>query len=392
MTPDRAAKPSEESFGLPHVLGLGSALTFCGLVAWALTGGDDGSRIMAPGRRAATATGRPARASSWAFEDHEVPDRADSPSFEDALNNLERAPPKRAGTTKGQRGSSASEPKVTSSKTTAASARGARAKGETARGSKKGTEPVSGDDDVESARAIVDDALKELGLQGTGDPDADLEELKALLAAQADKPKAKAATDRKKSKTSKQEPKAKARADDEADDSNFEFAKLLQEEQQKKNAFDLSDVQREFKNKFGANSKPLLCTGCKLVAASLESELDTHDVKDQENPALMLAAKRRALNAACTNFQYHDVVTEDGEPRFEAATAPLTPDEARKPRAAQRLCTALLEDKRFDMLEHMIQQKIKAADSHDWERWLCAERTRLCKKSEVRGGGAATEL
>eukprot|EP00931_Biecheleriopsis_adriatica_P004844 TRINITY_DN106450_c0_g1_i1.p1 TRINITY_DN106450_c0_g1~~TRINITY_DN106450_c0_g1_i1.p1 ORF type:complete len:412 (-),score=134.41 TRINITY_DN106450_c0_g1_i1:43-1278(-) len=214
------------------------------------------------------------------------------------------------------------------------------------------------------------------------------------------KPKKKSTKSPKKSDTPKPKPadkgkdgskkKGKEKASEE-DDHHVRFAKHLKEEQERKVDFTLADVKKEFKKNFTDNSKQLLCSGCKLIAQRLESALEDHDVHGAEGPADMLLAKRKALDAACRSFRhYHIVPSETEGMRYEATE---NNDDEEIP--AQKLCKAILEDARFDMLAKMIQHKMlmendavkdedKKALSHNWERWLCAEREKLCKHREVR--------
>ncbi|CAK9048162.1 Uncharacterized protein SCF082_LOCUS26873 [Durusdinium trenchii] len=150
----------------------------------------------------------------------------------------------------------------------------------------------------------------------------------------------------------------------------------------------MKTVRNEFKKDFGSDSRALLCSGCKMVAGRLSSELDTHDVHEQESPAQMLAAKRRAIDSTCSSLRHLQAVKEDesGSARFEASEV-IGEGE----REGKRLCAAILEESRFDILARLIQRKIPemqhlAGERHhpNWERWLCAERMRLCKRSEVR--------
>jgi len=56
-----------------------------------------------------------------------------------------------------------------------------------------------------------------------------------------------------------------------------------------------------------------------------------------------------------------------------------------------RECQALLADAKMSMIEALIRRKVPHEKSRgpgqamndNWERWLCARRARLCKRSEV---------
>mmetsp|Transcript_8321 Transcript_8321/g.21100 ORF Transcript_8321/g.21100 Transcript_8321/m.21100 type:complete len:449 (+) Transcript_8321:85-1431(+) len=190
---------------------------------------------------------------------------------------------------------------------------------------------------------------------------------------------------------------ADAEAADAQDTSHVEFAELLKKEQEMKPEIELKTVKQEFNSVYKSDAKRLMCSGCKLIAARFGTEIDEHDVHDQEAPALMLAAKRRAIDAACKSFRHLDVVTSGDGPRFEAVEAPDGP-EGEKKRIGQRLCTGILEDARFDVLMKMMQAKVPSM-SHlganhktNWERFLCAQRARVCKRNEVRDDDEDEEL
>jgi len=238
---------------------------------------------------------------------------------------------------------------------------------------KVGRTAKSSDADIKKARGIISDALQKLGSSSTGDDKEDMRILTELL----------------ESKTSGDGEKTSGTKGpiDDVMNSHYEFLDLLQKEREQQSAYGIVDVKKEFKEEFGADAKRLMCSGCKLVARRLETELDTHDVHEQQNPAALLTAKRRALDAACTSFRHLEII-DDGNLRYQAKAATESRDEANKPTIAQRLCLALLEDARFDMLSQMIQHKMTPektnAKKSNWEGWLCARRTRLCKRSEVR--------
>eukprot|EP00929_Paragymnodinium_shiwhaense_P001425 TRINITY_DN101662_c0_g1_i1.p1 TRINITY_DN101662_c0_g1~~TRINITY_DN101662_c0_g1_i1.p1 ORF type:complete len:414 (+),score=131.61 TRINITY_DN101662_c0_g1_i1:102-1244(+) len=191
------------------------------------------------------------------------------------------------------------------------------------------------------------------------------------------------------SKEDEEDDEAAAAAEsEEADTSHIDFAKLLQEEKDTKPEHHLKDVKAEFKAEYKADTKPLMCSGCKLIASRFGADLREHEVHDQDSPHLMLAAKRRAINAACKSFRHMDVVRDgEGKPRFEAV--PASESEEKK-RIGQRLCEAVLEDARFDVLAKMMHAKIPhmahvGAHKHtNWERFLCAQHTRLCKRSDTK--------
>eukprot|EP00440_Ansanella_granifera_P016910 gb/GFBE01018374.1/.p1 GENE.gb/GFBE01018374.1/~~gb/GFBE01018374.1/.p1 ORF type:complete len:389 (+),score=128.84 gb/GFBE01018374.1/:1-1167(+) len=235
------------------------------------------------------------------------------------------------------------------------------------------------EDEKEKAREIIRDTLKKLESEGKGKKDSKtrktIAKLKALLGEEPDEDA---------------EPEEEEESLSEDEQSHFDFAKALQAEQQRKVHVELKTVRSEFKKDFGDDSKALLCSGCKLVAARLTSELDTHDVHEQESPAQMLAAKRKAIDSTCSSLRHLQAVKpEGGSARFEASE--VTGEGERE---GKRLCAAILEESRFDILARLIQRKIPdmqqhlygggRSDHNNWERWLCAERMRLCKRSEVK--------
>lgn len=247
----------------------------------------------------------------------------------------------------------------------------------------KAKQPVKeepSEEEKEKARDILREHLKKLEAKGGKKQNAQtrqtIQKLKALLGDEVPEADADAET-----------PEA---PEEDVDPAHLDFAKALKEENERKLHIDLKTVRKEFKRDFGDDAKSLLCSGCKLVAARLTSELDDHGVHDQETPAQMLAAKRRAIDSTCSSLRHlQAVVPQDGEggARFEASE--VTGEGERE---GKRLCAAILEESRFDLLARLIQRKVPEMShfyagrgSHDnWERWLCAERTRLCKRSEVR--------
>lgn len=229
------------------------------------------------------------------------------------------------------------------------------------------------EEDKEKAKDVIRETLKKLEAEGKQGKKGSktrktIEKLKALLGEEEEE----------------QEPEEIT----EEQQSHLDFAKALQEEQKRKIHVDMKTVRNEFKRDFGSDSRSLLCSGCKMVAGRLSSELDTHDVHEQESPAQMLAAKRKAIDSTCSSLRHLQAVKDDesGSARFEASE--VTGEGERE---GKRLCAAILEESRFDILARLIQRKIPEmqqfqGEKHhpNWERWLCAERMRLCKRSEVR--------
>jgi len=181
-------------------------------------------------------------------------------------------------------------------------------------------------------------------------------------------------------------PEEKKKAQEEEED-HTNFARALKEEQQRKIHVKLSTVKKEYKEEFGSDAKALLCSGCKMVAARVTEELDDHDVDDQETPYQMIMAKRKAIDSTCSSLRHLQVVKpEDESARFEPSE-----EIGEGEKEGKRLCAAILEESRFDMMARMMQRKIPVhAMMHgrnlhtNWERFICAERTKLCKRSETK--------
>mmetsp|Transcript_28054 Transcript_28054/g.89161 ORF Transcript_28054/g.89161 Transcript_28054/m.89161 type:complete len:469 (-) Transcript_28054:89-1495(-) len=270
--------------------------------------------------------------------------------------------------------------------------------------------------DQEKAQAIIREALEKMRAppsdEGEEGDDGLQERLQALVAEnpEADRDpevrKAKAIIKdaMKKMQFNKGKGKAPESKDVEndaaMDQSHMEFAERLKQETQLKPDQDIAAVRAEFKSAYGSDARQLLCSGCKLVAGRLDSELSAHDVHDAENPALMLASKRRAIDATCRSFRHIRVTNEDGNLKFQAAETAEQDEEGTALRLEQRLCSALLEDAKFDILSKLMRRKVPEGTffhhpdvhSNNWERMLCAQRARVCKRSEVREDDDEEEL
>jgi len=166
--------------------------------------------------------------------------------------------------------------------------------------------------------------------------------------------------------------------------------------------YSMEDVREEFQDKYSDKAKSLLCSGCKLAAMRVGEELSARNASGQPNPTALLNVTKQAVLAACDVLPTPLIVVR-GDKRgasFVAYEAPpgnkaLAGVELRKSQvagqSAQRLCKLLLTEARLDMLEALIHRKVPhqkrsgpgQATNDNWERWLCARRTRLCKRSEV---------
>lgn len=190
------------------------------------------------------------------------------------------------------------------------------------------------------------------------------------------KPKKKKAKDSK-----KDEPETIADLDD---GFHVDFQRKLQEEREREARFNISQIKKEFKNQYDSHHKPLLCSGCKLVTARLATELDSHSVRDQENPALMLSSVRNAIEATCSSLRHLDVVEHEKGYKFQAGEVVAEDAEVR---VGQKLCHSLLEESRFDILTTMMRKKVTtwhvSTSEENWERRLCAGKARFCKRSET---------
>merc|ERR1740117_1709856 len=175
--------------------------------------------------------------------------------------------------------------------------------------------------------------------------------------------------------------------DEEVDTSHMDFANLLKQEQERKPEYELTVVKKEFEADYSGHARQLMCSGCKLIAARFGQELSDHDVHDQETPHQMLQQKRHAIDAACKSFRHLDVTQTENGPRFQAHEASESEE---KRRIGQRFCMAVLEDARFDTLMKMMQSKVPhmshvgATHKTNWERYMCWQRSKLCKRKEVR--------
>lgn len=162
--------------------------------------------------------------------------------------------------------------------------------------------------------------------------------------------------------------------------------------------YTLDDIREEFKDKYSDKARPLLCSGCKLTAASIGEQLSARNASGQPDPASLLKVAKQAVVAACDEFPEPLVVAGTGGKRgasFIVHEEPLVGVELRKSevarRSAQRLCRIVLADARLDMLEALIRRKVPHQRHHgpgdaindNWERWLCARHARVCKRSEV---------
>lgn len=267
--------------------------------------------------------------------------------------------------------------------------------------------------DAKTAGEIVDSAVKKSkgkapkdadGEQGQDDDDL-RERLQKLLREHGGEDEPEEEEEEEEGRKPKQRRSAKGKnkaqePETEEDESHNDFVKLLTEERERKHEHTLPAVKEEFKQEFGADARQLLCSGCKLVSARLSTEHGTHDVHEAESPAHMLKAKRKAIDAACGSFRHLHVVAGEDRLRFEPGE--LQPGSPGKAGAPQRLCTALLEEYRFEMLTHMIQQKVPEMSlfhgqatkksGNNWERWLCANKARLCKRTEVKDDDEDEEL
>ncbi|CAE8596503.1 unnamed protein product [Polarella glacialis] len=166
--------------------------------------------------------------------------------------------------------------------------------------------------------------------------------------------------------------------------------------------FTLSDVKKEFLDKYAENARSLLCSGCILAADRIGDELGARNASGQPDPPALLAVTKEAIIEACDGLPSPLIVVEGGkkgslhfEEPHDSALEHLTGVELRRSevarRSAHRLCRVLLADAKLAMLDVMMRHKVPHARRHssgealndNWERWLCARRARLCKRSEV---------
>lgn len=271
---------------------------------------------------------------------------------------------------------------------------------------KKKSKKSSSKSDDQDPQAMLKEAMEKMfgGKEADGakpdDEGTNLQErLEALIAADEEKdkdPDIRKAKDiiknaMKKMNSGKESKKGGAsKQEQEGDEGHMEFAKRLQAEAAKDPEHELQTVRSEFKKEFGNDAKRLLCSGCKLVAARLTSELSNHDVHESETPAEMIANKRKAIDSACLSFRHLHVVNDESGARFEASQADDSGSEV--VRLGQKLCIALLEDAKFELLSNMIRSKVPEASmfhpgappTKNYERLICAQKARVCKRNEVR--------
>mmetsp|Transcript_14269 Transcript_14269/g.42552 ORF Transcript_14269/g.42552 Transcript_14269/m.42552 type:complete len:259 (-) Transcript_14269:6-782(-) len=163
----------------------------------------------------------------------------------------------------------------------------------------------------------------------------------------------------------------------------------------------LGEIKKEFKNKWAEGARSLLCSGCKLTAAQIGEELGSRNASGQPDPGALLKVMHEAVDASCRDLPSPIVIVagRKGASLFEVHEADhgeeLSIIEKRRSDVAlkgvRRLCEAILADAKLPMLETLIRHKVPHALKHgpgeagndNWERWLCARRARLCKRSEV---------
>jgi len=290
----------------------------------------------------------------------------------------------------------------------------------------KSPESDAGDDDEEAVKEIMDQALKKLtqattskggkvnkgkvkeiirsaikkleGLRPSESRDGLKERLVEMLEAEDEEDDDESSKSKK--KKNKKGKAKKTKKEEEEEGLHADFANHVKKESEFKLDYSLTDVKDHFRETYGKDAKSLLCSGCKLVASRMDSELNAHDVHEAENPAAMIQAKRKALNATCASFRHLRVAPSETGMRFQASEAEDLPGEHSPVRMEQKLCHALLEDSKFDLLARMIQKKVPTSmfskkqepKKENWERWLCATRTKMCKRSEVRDDDEDDEL
>lgn len=197
-------------------------------------------------------------------------------------------------------------------------------------------------------------------------------------------------------------PSEAVHADLEEHHHGFKFMKELQKAREAPEPeVTLDEAKEVFSEKYGDSAKPLLCSGCKLTAARIGEELHNRNATGQPDPTSLLSVMHEAVHAACDTLPDPLVISRGGRTGafFGTYQAPdghqLTGLEQRKAevarKSAQTLCVGLLADTKLDFLEALIRRKVPhargtgpgQAENDNWERWLCARHTRLCKRSEV---------
>lgn len=195
-----------------------------------------------------------------------------------------------------------------------------------------------------------------------------------------------------------------AAAEAEPDPLDFASA-FLKAKEEHSPEFSVSDVRKDFKAKYAGNAKPLLCSACKLTAATIGKELIDRNASGQQEPVHLLDVMKQASESACESLP-KPLLPVDGDRRQPAHFAhfegeKLSGIESRRAdvawRSARKVCIAVLGETRWSMLETLIRRKVPhetttgrkgrgrvgEAGNDNWERWLCARHARVCKRSEV---------
>eukprot|EP00930_Biecheleria_cincta_P050232 TRINITY_DN35405_c0_g1_i1.p1 TRINITY_DN35405_c0_g1~~TRINITY_DN35405_c0_g1_i1.p1 ORF type:complete len:271 (+),score=59.41 TRINITY_DN35405_c0_g1_i1:127-939(+) len=161
----------------------------------------------------------------------------------------------------------------------------------------------------------------------------------------------------------------------------------------------LEQSKAEFEKRYGDSARSLLCSGCLLTAELIGAELEARNATGQPDPTALLHVTKDAIVTACESLPPALIVIDgEGDKKTsasfeEVATESLTGVELRRSDMAKmgvhRLCRVLLADAQVDMLELMIRHRVPrsrvrgAMPSVNWERWLCAKQSRLCRNSEI---------
>merc|ERR1719291_847551 len=139
----------------------------------------------------------------------------------------------------------------------------------------KASKSKSGKVNKRKVKAAINNAIEKLEALGDSASRDDLKErLRDMLELEEDE-----------SPKSKKGKAKKSKKDEEEAELHMDFAQRVKEETAKKLDYSISDVKEDFRQTYGKDAKSLMCSGCKLVAARLDSELGAHDVHEADNPA-----------------------------------------------------------------------------------------------------------
>mmetsp|Transcript_4560 Transcript_4560/g.11048 ORF Transcript_4560/g.11048 Transcript_4560/m.11048 type:complete len:277 (-) Transcript_4560:127-957(-) len=181
--------------------------------------------------------------------------------------------------------------------------------------------------------------------------------------------------------------------------SSLSFIEELQKVREEEPEVTMGEARKLFTAKYKEHAKSLLCSGCKLTAFHVGEELTARNATHQPDPLSMMRIINQAAAEACEKLPNPLIISKGEKGAFFGTYQAtdghkLSAVEQRKAEGArltaQRLCIGILGDAKLPMLEMLIRHKVPhakhalgTAEIDNWERWLCARRVRVCKRSEV---------